>query len=519
MGDSAPLDAFQLEQQTFELVRRGFDPGAVRERLKQAAAQLRSLQAERDALLSRLSEMEGSSSVPLEAHRIAEALGIEATKVLESAHAAAAERADRAEREAGAVREAALEAAEAIRAEVDSEREAALAQAHEEAERIVEEGRVRGLELVAEARIVRERMLDDLARKRKSGRTQVEQLRAARDRLLEALSVAQGGVDAAVRDLVDSVPEARAAAERVGLRMESEEVPSAEILEGEIESARVVGHPLLEGIDEAVKAEAEASVSTEGLFTTGETAALTHLDAALQGGLSSGADAPFDQAADEQPAVPEPEPESEPETPAASADVDGLFARLREAVPENDGAANDASAAEPVPANGAEAPADSGPEQPVDEPEPGPSEPFEAEQAAAEEALAKALKKVLVDEQSTLLDGIRQNGAKAVFAVASNAGEHAKPYEQAGSAALGDLAKALGGKVGQRKAGLSQVRTVALDPLRTRLVEIAETVDDKRELSDAVRALYREVRSQGIADAASAAVSAVFAEVVGAPAR
>ena len=535
MADNLPFDPAKLEQLSFEMVRRGYDPAAVQQRLQQAAALVRSLQSERDALQVRLGDMEGLPSGSLEPHRIAEALGIEATRVLESAHAAAAERAERADREADAVREAALEAAEAVRTEVAAEREAAMEAARQEAERIVEDGRIRGLELVAEARIVRERMLNDLARKRKSGRTQVEQLRAARDRLLEALSVAQQGVDAAVRDLIDSVPEARAAAERVGLRMESEDAPSAEELEGEIDAARVVGHPLMEGIAEAVQAEAEATVAPDGLFSTGETAALTQLDAALEGPGDS-SEAPFDHAAeeepaplaDEEPAPPadeEPAPPVEPESGDEGDDSGGvgaIFARLRQAVPADTGSedSSDSAVESEAPSDAAASPADDD-DSSVDAPDtqdddPLPSLPFEAEQAAAEAAVTKALKKVVVDEQGTLLDGIRQHGASAIHDLVSDAAAHAKPYEQASSGPLGDLAKALGGKVGQRKVGLVAIRSVGLDPLRAHLTELADQYDDPRELSDAVRSLYRDARSQGLADAAAASVNAVVAEVVGA---
>ena len=119
--------------------------------------------------------------------------------MLEAAHTAAAERAERAEREAEAVREEAREAAETTRREAqdaaDKTRAEALAsrdetidEARREAETIVEEGRVRGKEMVTEAQTVRERMLRDLARKRQTGRAQVEQLRAGRDRLLELVT-------------------------------------------------------------------------------------------------------------------------------------------------------------------------------------------------------------------------------------------------------------------------------------------------------------------------------------------
>lgn len=101
--------------------------------------------------------------------------------------------------------------------------------------------------MVNEAQVVRERMLGDLARKRQTGRAQVEQLRAGRDRLLESLSIAQASLDTAMKDLVESVPEARSAAERAGIRVANEATPTAEVMEAEIESARLVGHPLVEG--------------------------------------------------------------------------------------------------------------------------------------------------------------------------------------------------------------------------------------------------------------------------------
>ena len=116
--------------------------------------------------------------------------------------------AERAEREAEAIRAEALAAADTTRAEAIAAREETLATAERDAEEVAEEGRQRGRDMVNEAQAVRERMLSDLARKRQTGRAQVEQLRAGRDRLLESLTIAQQSLDAAMKDLVDSVPEA-----------------------------------------------------------------------------------------------------------------------------------------------------------------------------------------------------------------------------------------------------------------------------------------------------------------------
>jgi cell division septum initiation protein DivIVA len=275
------LDPARLESADFEQVRRGFDPAAVRGELHRAAQEIRRLQRDRDELAGRLAEFEGVSTGQLEARRVAAALGVEATQVLEAAHQAASERAERAEREADAVRDEAREVAEQVRADAFAEREQILDEARREAETVMADGRERGRDMVAEAQTVRERMLRDLARKRQTGRAQVEQLRAGRDRLLESLSIAQDSLDTAVADLVNSVPEARSAAERAGLRVTSESVPTADELEGEIEAARVVGHPLLDDVVDPGP--------VDDTFTTGEMEALPHLDVLDDGSVEAGA--------------------------------------------------------------------------------------------------------------------------------------------------------------------------------------------------------------------------------------
>ena len=138
MTDGASLDPSELDQASFELVRRGFDPLPVQRTLQHAAAVIRDLRRERDVLAARVAEVEAVLSEPLEAHRVAEALGAEATQVLEAAHAAAAERAERAEREAEAIRAEALTAADTTRAEAIAAREETLAAAERDAEEVAE---------------------------------------------------------------------------------------------------------------------------------------------------------------------------------------------------------------------------------------------------------------------------------------------------------------------------------------------------------------------------------------------
>ena len=573
MASGLDFDPERFERQSFELVRRGFEPSAVQRELQRAAAAVRELQRQVESLGGQLRAAQSSDTEPLEARRVAEALGAEATKVLDAAHAAAVERAERAEREAEAVREEAIAAADAIRAEAEAERERILEEAAREAEAVAEDGRLRGREMVNEAQVVRERMLGDLARKRQTGRAQVEQLRAGRDRLLESLSIAQASLDTAMKDLVESVPEARAAAERAGIRISNEPTPSAEVMEAEIESARLVGHPLIEGIPEPGVADEPAS--PDPTFVTAEMEALTHVDAALEAesrgvfdqdeadeadaeAESDGADAePESDGADAEPESDEADAETDVadleavedvetvdeddvESPAGSGEdvddeadppeptdadakvatpADDIFARLREnqaSDDENDPGPDEVPPAEPEntaePANEPDGVSDitdeAGPsdddESPVVDPD------AEVVQRTVSTAL-RAVKKVLVEEQGILLDGIRQHGAGAISSVVEDEDAHADPYESAAEPALVALAEALGGTGDSAilDVGCAQLRAVALLPVRRRLLEACEASDDADELTDIVRGLYRETRARRLPSAVAAAVTAV----------
>jgi len=291
MVSGPEIDPAALERVSFEVVRRGYEPMAVQRELQQAAAAIRALQREVATLQAQLAELDVPPTEQLEARRVAEALGAEATQVLDAAHVAAVERGERADREAEAVRVQASADADTSRREAMAERDRIVAAAGQEAEQIVEEGRQRGREMVNEAQVVRQRMLGDLARKRQTGRAQIEQLRAGRDRLLESLVISQQNLDQAVKDLVDAVPEARGAAERAGLRVANEPTPTVEVMEAEIEAARLVGHPLVEGVPEPRAADVDGPDEPDPAFVTSEMEALTHVDAALDGEAEAGGDA------------------------------------------------------------------------------------------------------------------------------------------------------------------------------------------------------------------------------------
>ncbi len=536
MGDEA-FDPARLEAVDFDVVRRGFDPTEVRAQLQRASEEFRRLRVERDELAGRLAEFDGVETNQLEASRVAAALGAEAAGVLESAHLAATERAERAEREAEAVREEVLAEAETVRATAQTEADEILERARQAAEELVDDGRTRGRDMVGEAQTVRERMLSDLARKRQTGRAQVEQLRAARDRLLDSLSTVQDSVEIAVVDLVESVPEARSAAERAGLRVAAEPEITTDQLEAEIEAARLVGHPLVDDL-------ADPGADDER-FDTGEMIALTDLDETLPGGDDDGDDEPdtedggddSDTGGADEPAADSDTDEAdteaatsddEPSEEGAAADVEPEAddAEAGDTTEDSDGAElydGEAEAdAEPTgdtdtgddDATGVDVLFAKLRESQGDEPDDDEDDadvvedPRIAIRGDATAATVRALKKVLVDEQGTLLDGIRRSGGDAVHPLIGDAAAHNSTYDNAARPTLVALAGGMGADAVDLGPAFAQIHSIALDPVRQRLAEVADSTDDPDELSDTVRALYRESRSRRLPEAAAAAVVA-----------
>ena len=218
-----------VEDTEFATVRRGYEPGPVRTRLREAADEIRRLNALVGSLSSRVARLEDTPPDQLESRRVAEALGDEATRVLQSASDAARERTERAE----------------------AEHHDIVGKAQATAAVIVEEAREQGREMVFEARNVRERILADLARKRHEHRIEVEQLRVIHDRFSEALSICRQELDGWMEELAQTEPQAVVAAERAGQRLGAVPEPTVAEIEAEIEAARLVGMPLDRGPDEA----------------------------------------------------------------------------------------------------------------------------------------------------------------------------------------------------------------------------------------------------------------------------
>jgi len=565
MADEQMIGADDVARKHFATAFRGFDQYEVRAFLAQIAAELSALHERERALRDRLAAAEvAPPSRPVGEDELEAALGVETTRVLHAAREAAAEIRARAEESvARLLREANDDAvrmrseAESILArrteEAEAEAAAILANAEETAGIVradadgvataaVEEARQQGREMVAEAQAVRERVLKDLARRRKAAATQLEQLLAGRERLLRAYEVVQGTLDEATRELSGAEAEARLAAEVAGTRPrrdddgaepEPDQAPPAAAAEPEPE-AEPEREPEPEAFlpstsaslpDDAPAPEAgpddRRSSSLRLLRRKSETSDLPPPADDVEGVRiirpDPAAPAPRPVAvpdlpvAEPEPSVPDEQEPAEPEVDASTATldpatddvdekpVDDLFARLRA-----DRAAAVAKAEEVL----AE-PADTEVTAEVEavtevEPEaPAADTVFEARDAAVEpieRALTRAMKRALADEQNEVLDALRRlRGAPRLELLLPGADEHADRFAAAATDHLEAAAVAGAGEggaapgVGELAAALGSELS---GDLRARLERALDaTSGDEEALNETISATYREWKS------------------------
>ncbi len=305
-----------IGRKTFTMVRKGFDPIEVQGYLLAVATELREARSQALGLDRELqaARHEAERSRDLDPSQLTALLGEETARVLDAARMAADEMRAKAEQssslllsetiastddlkakaeesstqlrteteaaaaqlraeseaEATRVRAEAAELLEQRRAEAESEvadiqaRGAELAaQAEAEAAAEIERGRQEGREMVAEAQRVRERMLNDLARRRKAFRQQIERLQAGRDRLMSAYDVVRETLDVATEELTVALPQARLAAEAAALRAADEHEPSLEELEREASQLPEVDTPAPPARDQTDAAEVTSPTAAD----------------------------------------------------------------------------------------------------------------------------------------------------------------------------------------------------------------------------------------------------------------
>ena len=250
ISSSAAIAPEAVAGKGFTTSMRGYQPAEVRQFLNRVADEMAAAVAREAELRRELHDALTRAAHPeLDESVLTSSLGEHAGRLIASARETAAAITAEAERTAAAtLRDAEFRIAR-IRQEADtlmarrvdeadgvsaSLRQSAEAdarsirdQAQAEAEAAIQAARSHGKEMVAEARAVRERMLGDLARRRRVAEVQLEQLRVARGRLVEAYEVVRRTLEEVTAELAAAEPEARLAAEAVGRRMsESDQPPS-----------------------------------------------------------------------------------------------------------------------------------------------------------------------------------------------------------------------------------------------------------------------------------------------------
>ena len=518
----APLTAEIVEHFGFRIALRGFDTNQVREFLRSVAEVMRTQSARIAELERALRDAEQRAEHPvLDDDTLAAALGEETARVLRSANEAAADIRGRAQEHVERVVQQARDDSERLTAEaasiLDVRRAAAEAEAAEilqtardEAARMTadatlvaaamtEEAEVAARAAIEQAKTERNEVLSDVRRRRRVANTQIEQLRAGRERLLEAYDVVRSTLEQVTAELDVADGEAKAAAEAVGRRMTAAMDPHqadalastpVEVLEVIVEPPRA---QQAEGADSPPPApNASSDEPAPSALVTDEARSALVTD-----------EAPSAAVADERP-----EAEAEPVPAAAASAADELFERIR-----SERAASVEEAKEIL--------RDDAPQ--VD---------FAMDRARSrdetcaglEQHLTRRLKRALQDEQNVVLDRLRSvRGSMSADAALGAESEHLTAYVVIVEPALADAARAGAAATGHAMDVADElVTSVANDlalelvlPLRRRLDErlheAAAVGDDTITASERVSSAYREAKAQRVGRLAGDWLAAAWA--------
>ncbi len=535
----------------FNVERRGYDQGEVRDFLRMVSAELARLQERERFLESEMRAMQTrglSDPGVLDEATVTTLLGEETARVLSVAREAAQQmRARGAESAERLVREATAESAR-LREEAEIEVSRRRSDAVTDSESEIELAKQQGREMVNEARAYREKMLSELARRRELAKQQIEQLVRDRDRLMSAFERArlaandvmgdlsefddaadeltralpEGVIDSTIKNVVqfdrekfeddESVP---VVADITTLPVDESIAMPVEVLEREkvvepnIETA-VVEEKVLPVMRQEVKPEISPEADLEP--DDGHRAKVVQLFGRTSRRLHPSTDAPVSEApvlelpVAEKPAVVNPKNSS----------VDDLFAKLRKA--GADSVAGSVKQVEPI----AKQPMKASPS--VVEPRKAPvlakpdAQIFSKRDDALTpmiEVLAKKLKRVLADEENAMLNYLQSKKAQvALEKVLPTFDSHVQSFVEATSkdlieaamAGAQSLSKSL--KADLRKkisnTAVMQVMSKKLAdeivlPLRTRIQKCAEkSAGDSNEMSSLIRTVYREWKMQQV---------------------
>ena len=521
----------------FNVSRKGYDQGEVRDFLRMVSAELARLQEREKFLESEMRAMQTrglSDPGVLDEATVTALLGEETARVLTVAREAAQQMRDRAAETAERiVREASAEVARLReQAEIESSRRRSDAATDSESE--IDLAKQQGREMVNEARAYREKLLNELAVRRELARQQIEELIRSRDRLkaaFERASLAASGVvgdltdfDEAAEEFQQAVPVVietkpisvieprndsptnvlpfdREKFEDDATELVTELVTEPEILEPVVEAENIV--PVIQDSAPTIADEQPAESDD------GHRAKIVQMFGRTSRRLHPSTETPeVDQTVPTVPTVPEVKtPELIKKIEPKKSSVDDLFAKLRQA-----GAENVASSVKTVKDSSHKT--TETPKKAVEPPKP--IEPdlkmFERRDSAliaVDEMLVKKLKRVLADEENAMLNYLQSKKAQVALEKVLPSFENqlqtfveatSKELIEAAMSGAQSLSKSLKSDLRKKisNATVMQVLSKKLAddivyPLRERIQKCVEGSDGSAsEMSSLIRSTYRE---------------------------
>lgn len=473
---------------------------------------------------------------------------------------AAAESAAATEAAAQDLRREADEYAETTRTSADADAASAIAEAEALAATLIEEATERGRSMVAEARAVRERMLTDLAERRRVARRQLEGALAGRDRIVEVLRAATDEVAGTIAELERADDEASVAADAAAAEVDDElDVELAELRAELAEGDDLAGGDGLADVVELTEVDAVRIEVVETDAAQTDAAQIDESGSELRRSGAGPADDVDDEVVDEVvrievvAPVAEVLPAAEDEPTAAQdaadelasepedhgdvatgadggATVHDLFARIRaEGIDEH---AGEAAAAIDLTVGGDEAMAAESPSVAtgVALADAG-DRLFDRRDELllpVEKGLARALKRLASDEQNEILDRLRRVKRGRPDPAEVLPSSDVSPFVDAlvgefdravaaGAEFWAELAEAAAAPSTDPAAARAVLEAAVTDflalhraHLERAFAEADEADLDTSELGDRVRATYRDWRSGSLADLAGDLATAGF---------
>ncbi len=537
----------------FDVTRRGYDQGEVRDFLRMVSAELARLQEREKFLESEMRAMQTrglSDPGVLDEATVTTLLGEETARVLSVAREAAQQMRERAAETAERmIREAASEVARLREAaEIEASRRRSDASSDSEAE--IELAKQQGREMVKEARAYREKLLAELATRRELARQQIEELIRHRDRLKAAFERASLAASGAVGDLTDFDAAAEEFQQAVPIVVETSPTNVVKLQEpepsnvlpfdrekfeddveqqvvlldeepmSEIAVVEIVGTPEVVKPDDTVVVDnfdrIEVSQSDDVEPDNGHRANIVQMFGRTSRRLHPSTDKPESETTQSETVDSEVPKKVEPPRESASAPkttkVDDLFAKLRQAGAETVAGSvkmsNSTAKKANVPKKKVKVPTPVEPDQKM----------FERRDTAlvsVDEVVAKKLKRVLADEENAMLNYLQSKKAQvALEKVLPSVDSQLQSYVEATSKELIDaamsgaqsLSKSLKADLRKKISNTTVMQVMSkkladdiVYPLRERIQKCVESSDGSAsEMSSLIRTVYREWKMQQI---------------------